>query len=39
MDRHRRVYILKRLRPMLEKAKELLIKREDDTAMVKPLQF
>ncbi|MCS7145312.1 MAG: hypothetical protein NZ938_01295 [Aigarchaeota archaeon] len=39
LDRHGRVYVPTRLRPMFEKAKTLVLRREDDTLVVKPLSF
>lgn len=39
LDRHGRVYVPTRLRPMFEKAKTLVLRRENDTLVVKPLSF
>jgi len=38
-DKHGRVYVPIKLRPMLEKAKTLVMKKEDDTLVIKPLSF
>ncbi|GBC71388.1 hypothetical protein HRbin02_01169 [Candidatus Calditenuaceae archaeon HR02] len=39
LDKHGRVYVPTRLRPMFEKAKTMVIRREDDTVVVKLLSF
>lgn len=39
LDRHGRVYVPTRLRPLFEKAKTIVMRREDDTLVVKLLSF
>jgi len=39
LDRHGRIYVPTRLRPMFDKAKTIVMRREDDTLVVKLLSF
>ncbi len=39
VDRHGRVYVPARLRPMFEKAKTIVMRREGDTLVIKLLSF
>jgi hypothetical protein len=39
LDRHGRLYVPSRLRPMFEEAKTIMVRREDDTLVLKLLSF
>jgi hypothetical protein len=39
LDRHGRLYVPSRLRPMFEEAKTIMVRREDDTLVLKLLSY
>jgi hypothetical protein len=39
LDRHGRLYVPSRMRPMFEEAKTIMVRREDDTLVLKLLSF
>jgi DNA-binding transcriptional regulator/RsmH inhibitor MraZ len=39
LDRHGRLYVPSKMRPMFERAKTIMVRKEDDTLVLKLLPF